>query len=339
MAAPAHSTVLVSGSVQRVDNELHQLLWHLIAAAAGVLTVGLTGGWLISRTAVRPIGLMSAAAGSISATRWAQRIDARRVPTELRQLASVLNATFDRLEAAFMQQARFTADASHELRTPLAVILSHTELALSRDRTPEEYRKTIDTCLAAASRMKSLVESLLLLSHADVGELALQPCPMDLSDVVRENANMLTTLAGKRAITIATQLQNATFIGDPARIGQVVANLISNAIRYNRDGGSISVSTEVILGDAVLTVADTGSGISPDDQLHVFARFFRADKARSREAGGSGLGLAIVKSIIAAHNGTIEVQSELGVGSTFIARFPRGSMDTEAYAKPARLEV
>jgi heavy metal sensor kinase len=338
-AAPAHSTVLVSGSVQRVENELHELLWRWAFAAVGVLAIGLTGGWLISRTAVAPIGLMSETAGSISATRWTRRIDAKKVPSELRQLAFVLNGTFDRLEAAFLQQARFTADASHELRTPLAVILSHTELALSRDRSPDEYRKTIDTCLSAASRMKSLVESLLLLSHADVGELALQPVPMDLADVVRDNVQMLVTLAGKKSITIATQLQNATFVGDPARISQVVANLVSNAIRYNRDGGSISVTTEVILGDAVLTVSDTGHGISPEDQLHVFDRFFRADKARSREAGGSGLGLAIVKSIIEAHGGIIEVESEPGVGSTFIARFPRGDFDTEAYAKPERLEV
>ena len=159
--------------------------------------------------------------------------------------------------------------------TPLAVVLSHTELALSRDRSPEEYRKTIETCNNAASRMKSLVESLLLLSHADVGELALQPVPMDLSDVVRDNVNLLTTLAGARSITLATQLQNAVMIGDPFRMAQVVANLLSNAIKYNQDGGSIAITTEVLLGDAVLTVADTGTGISAEDQKHVFDRFSR----------------------------------------------------------------
>jgi two-component system OmpR family sensor kinase len=239
----------------------------------------------------------------------------------------VLNAAFDRLEAAFAQQARFTADASHELRTPLAVILAHSELALSRDRSLEEYRKTIETCFSASSRMKSLVESLLLLSHADVGELSLRPVPMDLSDVVRENVNLLATLAGQRSITLAADLKNATLVGDPSRIGQVVANLLSNAIRYNREGGSIAVSTEIILGDAVLTVADTGAGISAEDQPHVFNRFFRADKARSRDAGGSGLGLAICKSIVEAHGGSIEVQSELGSGTTFIVRLPRGTVE------------
>jgi heavy metal sensor kinase len=339
MAGPENTTVLATGSVARVNNELHSLILQLVAAGAGILIIGLGGGWLISRFALRPIGRMSDTAGSISATKLTGRIDSRIVPSELKQLAMVLNATFDRIESAFAQQVRFTADASHELRTPLTVILTHAELALSRDRTADEYRTTIETCLSASIRMKSLVESLLLLSHADQGELSLQPVPMDLSDVVRDNVNLLTTLAGQRSITVATQLQNTTLVGDPSRISQVVANLLSNAIRYNRDGGSISVITEILLGDAVLTVADTGSGISTEDQAHVFDRFFRADKARSRVAGGSGLGLAICKSIVEAHGGSIEVQSELGVGTTFIARFPRGSAENAMPLLPEKIEI
>ena len=339
LAAPEHTVVLVSGSVQQVDDELRELIKNLAAAAGVIMGVGLVGGGVISRLALRPIGLMSNTAGSISATQLSGRIDSRRIPTELRQLADVLNETFARLEAAFAQQARFTADASHDLRTPISVILTHTELALSRDRTADEYRKTIETCQSAANRMKSLVESLLLLSHADVGELSLQPCPMDLSDVVRDGVSLLTTLAEKQSITIATHLQNATLIGDPSRLGQVVANLIGNAIRYNHEGGSISVTTEVLLDDAVLTVADTGPGISPEDQKHVFDRFFRADKARSRESGGNGLGLAICKSIVEAHGGTIQLQSELGSGTTFIVRVPRGTEASEILALPEPIEV
>jgi two-component system, OmpR family, sensor kinase len=339
LRAPENATVLVTGSVERVNNELHSLIFQLAGAAAGVLIIGLSGGALISRLALRPISRMSDTAGSISATKLSSRIDTTHIPSELRQLATVLNAAFDRLERAFMQQTQFTADASHELRTPLTVILTHSELALSRDRSVEEYRKTIDTCFSASSRMKSLVESLLLLSHADQGELSLQPVPMDLSDVVRENVNLMTTVAGQRSITVATQLQNATLVGDPSRISQVVANLLSNAIRYNRDGGSIAVSTEVLLGDAVLTVADTGAGISTEDQSHVFDRFFRADKARSRVAGGSGLGLAICKSIVEAHGGSIEVESELGVGTTFMVHLPRGTAETGNPMLPEKIVI
>jgi signal transduction histidine kinase len=183
-----------------------------------------------------------------------------------------------------------------------------------------------------------LVESLLLLSHADVGELGLQPVPMDLSDVVRDNVNLLTTLAAARSLTLATQLQNTTMIGDPSRISQVVANLLSNAIKYNQDGGSIVVTTEMILGDAVLTVADTGAGISAEDQPHVFDRFFRTDKARTRAVGGSGLGLAICKSIVEAHGGSVELSSELGVGTTFIVRMPRG-IEGPALFLPEKITV
>jgi two-component system OmpR family sensor kinase len=339
LRAPENSTILVTGSVERVNNELHSLIFLLAAAAAGVLTIGLAGGALISRVALRPIGRMSDTANSISATRLNTRIDTTYIPSELRKLATVLNAAFDRLQRSFDMQTQFTADASHELRTPLTVILTHSELALSRDRSAEEYRKTIETCFSASSRMKCLVESLLLLSHADQGELSLQPVPMDLSDVVRENLNLLTTVAGQRSITVASQLQNATLVGDPSRISQVVANLLSNAIRYNRDGGSIAVSTEVLLGDAVLTVEDTGAGISAEDQTHVFDRFFRADKARSRVAGGSGLGLAICKSIVEAHGGSIEVESELGVGTTFTVHLPRGTAETSNPMLPEKIVI
>jgi signal transduction histidine kinase len=127
-------------------------------------------------------------------------------------------------------------------------------------------------------------------------------------------------------------------IGDPSRISQVVANLLSNAIKYNQDGGSIAVTTEIILGDAVLTVADTGAGISVEDQRHVFDRFFRTDKARTRAVGGSGLGLAICKSIVEAHGGSVEITSELGVGSTFVVRVPRGIEDPALFL-PEKISV
>jgi heavy metal sensor kinase len=338
LPGPVGSTVLVAGSVHTVNLELAQLVRRLAGAIAGVLVIGLAGGAVISGFAVRPIKSMSVTAGSISATKLSERIDARRVPTEMKELASVLNRMFERLQIAFQQQARFTADASHELRTPLSVVLSHTELALSRDRTAEEYRKTIETCHNAAARMKTLVESLLLLSHADVGELALQPVPMDLSDVVRDQVELLHMLAEKRSITLATQLQNVTLIGDPMRLGQVVANLLGNAIRYNVDGGSIAVTTEIILEDAVLTVADTGAGISDEDQKHVFDRFFRADKARTRDAGGSGLGLAICRSIVEAHGGSIDITSKLGVGTTFTVRVPR-KIEDPTLMLPEKIEV
>ena len=139
-----------------------------------MLAVGLAGGWLASARILRPVAAISATASAISATNLSERIDAAAVDRELADLAGVLNATFDRLEAAFERQARFTADASHELRTPLAVLRSQAQLALSRPRSAEEYRKSIEECLRAAERMTALVEGLLTLARADAGKLDLR---------------------------------------------------------------------------------------------------------------------------------------------------------------------
>jgi two-component system OmpR family sensor kinase len=330
LTTPLGTQIIAGRSVRREQDQLGQLVLLLAGTGAAVLALGLAGGWFLSRRVVRPIGVMSATAEALSATHLSGRIQVDRVPSELGLLAQVLNAAFARLESAFLQQARFTADASHELRTPLSVIYSHAELALSRERSNEEYRQTLATCLKASGRMRSLVESLLFLARADAGGLELAPRAFDLRDVARDCVGLLTPLAQHGGIDLQAALGPVEVTGDPSRIGQVVTNLITNAIRYNHSGGMVRVSTEWVRstssgqagGVAVLTVADTGMGIDPEDQPRVFERFFRADKARSRKAGGSGLGLAICKSIVDAHGGSIAFSSVLGQGTTFVVRLP-----------------
>ncbi len=314
--------VLVGRSVQRDLDQLHRLVWIMSATGAGVLLVGLFGGWLVSRKAVRPIDAISATAESISASSLSGRIPVDNVPSELGKLAQVLNATFARLEGAFAQQTRFTADASHELRTPLSVIHSHAELALSRDRSASEYRQTLETCLKASGRMKGLVESLLLLARADAGGLKPEVARFNVRPVVDDCLNLVATLAKERGITIDTDLRPVDVEGDLTQVGQVITNLLTNAIRYNREGGSVRVWTGTDGKYALLSIADTGVGIADEHLPHVFDRFYRADAARSRKAGGNGLGLAICKSIVEAHHGTISVTSRLGEGSTFCVRIP-----------------
>jgi heavy metal sensor kinase len=241
----------------------------------------------------------------------------------LAELATVLNSTFDRLEAAFERQSRFTADASHELRTPLAIVRSHAELALSRPRSPEEYREALAASLRAACRMTALVESLLTLARADAGRLELARVPVDLRRVVEEGMGLLRPLAGQKEVSLSSRLERAEVSGDPLRLSQVVNNLLSNAVQYNRTGGAVTVELGEEGEEVVLKVADTGRGIAPEDRQHLFERFFRADRARGRDSGGCGLGLAICKSIVEAHGGTIGYDSLAAQGSVFWVRLPR----------------
>jgi heavy metal sensor kinase len=319
---PFGERVLVGRSVERERQDLRKLAWVFIGVGAGVLAIGLAGGWLLSSRAIRPIHTISETARSISASDLSRRIDVQDTQTELGELAETLNDTFDRLDKAFQRQVQFTADASHELRTPLAVIHSHAELALSRERTADEYRQTLEACLRASRRMKSLVESLLVLARSDAGRLELNPSEFDLKSAAEESVHMVEPLAKEKEVRIESELTPVEIKADRTRISQLITNLLSNAIRYNRTGGGVKLGVGRENGEAILTVADTGVGIPENDQHHVFERFFRADKARSREVGGSGLGLAICQSIVEAHGGTISFTSKPNEGTTFVVKLP-----------------
>jgi two-component system, OmpR family, sensor kinase len=319
---PEHSQILVGRAIGREIAELGRLFWQLIVTGLAVFLTGLVGGWWLSGRAVRPIEKMSRTAASISATNLTQRIDVAEIDSELAALGNVLNAMFDRLQSAFDDQMRFTADASHELRTPLSVVLTHTELALNRSRTAEDYRETLETCLRAAQRMKLLVDDLLILARAHAGKLQLRSLPLDIKQALEDCAGLLEPLALERNLAVKVQGASALVKGDPDRLAQLITNLLSNAIFYNVDGGQVCLESRIEDHEAVVTVSDTGIGISPVDLPHVFDRFYRVDKARSRTTGGNGLGLAICKSIVEAHGGTIAVSSRRGGGTVVTVRLP-----------------
>lgn len=319
---PGELLVLVGRPIRPELDQLRQLACLLTTTGAGVLGVGLVGGWLISNRVVRPIAAMSETAEAISASNLSQRIDVAETDSELGQLGQVLNAMFDRLEAAFQRQVRFTADASHELRTPVSIVLAGTELALTKNRSAEEYRETIETCHRAAKRMRCLVDSLLTLAWIDSGELVLRQERFDLGAVATECADLLRPLAAEKHLRWELDVSCEEITGDPERIAQVIMNLLTNAVHYNREGGEVRLSVARDDTGTGLTVSDTGTGIPLEDQPHVFERFYRADKARSQEVGGSGLGLAICQSIVEAHGGTITFTSEPSQGTRFVVRLP-----------------
>ena len=330
-AAPV-DCVLVGRSMA----ETHQaiLLHALFLAAAGavLLTAGLLiGSWLTSR-ALRPVHDISRTATRIASGDLSQRVQVTEGESELGSLATVLNTTFARLEAAFSQQARFTTDAAHELRTPLTVLLTQMQSALARERPAEDYRQALSSSEATVQRMRRLIESLLELARLDAGQEALHHAPCDLAELAAECAELIQPLADARRITIKLDLAPAPCHGDPQRLSQVITNLLKNAIDYNHDGGSIHLRTHThgdpaspaaaAGGIAMLEVSDTGPGIPEPHRAHIFERFYRVDP--SRKGHSTGLGLAISKAIMDHHSGKLELTQSGENGSSFRLELPQG---------------
>ncbi|MDP1799607.1 MAG: ATP-binding protein, partial [Planctomycetaceae bacterium] len=325
LAGRFDTNVLVGRSLQHDVVMLHRFGGILTLAAVGVLGVGLVGGWWFTGRAIRPLAAMARTAESISVQSLSQRIDVAETDSELGQLAVVLNRTFDRLQASFERQVRFTGDASHELRTPVAVMLAQIELSLSRPRSEQDYRDAMGTCLRASQRMKSLIESLLVLARLDAGAAELVVESISLDQLINEVVELIAPLAEQRRITIAMDLLPVTVMGDRQRLSQVVTNLLTNAVRYNKEEGRIDVVLRDEADSAVVTIHDTGIGIAPEHLPHIFDRFYRVDPARSRSEGSSGLGLAICQSLVAAHHGILSATSTLGEGTTMELRLPKSS--------------
>jgi len=317
---PFGDRVLVGRSMSPDLIAMRRLALWLFTAGSAVLAFGMAGGWWVATRAIRPIEEISATAVKIAGGDLSQRINASDTESELGRLAGVLNSTFARLEAAFGNQVRFTSDASHELRTPVSVILSQTQTALSRERGAPEYRQTLEACQRAAQRMRRLIESLLELARLDAGQERMKQEKFDLSRVTRDCVELVRPLAGDRSVEIRCELPTVECVGDSERIGQVVTNLLSNAIHFNHEKGEVRVTARSENGTAFLTVADTGVGMPPEELPHIFERFYRVDKSRSHIQGKTGLGLAICKAIVEAHSGTIVVTSQPGTGTTFEVR-------------------
>ena len=315
------TVVRVGCSIAPELNELQITALKLAGVGGVVLIFGLAGGWWLVGRALEPVTIISTTAVKIAAGDLSQRIDMVEAESELGQLAAVLNSTFARLESAFAQQRQFASDAAHELRTPVSVILTQTQAALNRERDAASYRQTVEACQRAAQRMRKLIETLLELARFDAGQEVLKRLTFDFSQTIAGCADWVQPLAEDRGVKILSELSPLEIIGDPERLEQVVTNLLTNAIQYNQPAGEVRVKLESEEGLAVLTISDTGQGITPDDLPRVFERFYRGDKSRTG-GGSAGLGLSICKSIIEAHGGTIEVMSEQNIGTTFVVRLP-----------------
>jgi two-component system, OmpR family, sensor kinase len=313
--------------LRNIHEEARESLWIQLAIGAGVLSALGALGALLVFGGLKPIARIGGDARKIAEGDLSARLDPATQSEELRGLSEVLNHTFDRLRDALQRQIRFTADASHELRTPLAAILADCEFSLHKPRCTERYLETIEVCQESARHMAKLVERLGLLARLDSDETTLEIDTLDLADAARRAISWVGPLARDHAITLHADLREIHAAADPLRIGQVLLNLLRNAIVYNKSGGSVTIRNGMDGGLAWFEVEDTGHGIAEEKLDRVFERFFRADESRSAHTGGAGLGLAICKSIMEAHGGVISVRSEVDGGTTFRIEWPAAKND------------
>jgi heavy metal sensor kinase len=321
--------VQVAAPLDDFYEALHRFGTLLLVSIPILLLCAAGGGYWMSQRALAPVDQITQTARSISVQNLSSRLVVPKTRDELQRLSETLNSMLERLEAAFRKITQFTADASHELRTPVALMRTRAELSLRKLRSAEEYRDALTQVHSELVKISSLVEKLMLLARSDYGAETLQLAPSNLAEIVRETCNQGATLAESKQIEFHTQIpQRPLWIeGDPNALGRLFLILVDNAVKYTPPGGRVEVVVRDEDGFAVSMIRDTGIGIAAEDLPHVFERFYRADKARSRELGGVGLGLAIGRWIAEAHAGTIEVQSSPGHGSVFQVRLPLANGD------------
>jgi len=312
----------VGTSLRPVEEMLNRLVFVLLIGSPLAVIVSMLGGWFLAGRALRPVDTITLAAQRIAAGDLTQRIHTTSAD-EIGRLASTFNDMIARLEASIRQIRQFSADASHELRTPLTITKGETELALRKERTPEVYREVLESNLEEIDRMSRIVDELLFLSRADLGEIKIAKEPVQLDQLVQEIQHQAIVLGKDREVeTVLGTLEPTQVVGDEWRLRELFLNIVDNAVKYSREKGTVEINLEHANGMAKISVQDNGIGISPDEQKLVFDRFFRSDTARAHAQKGTGLGLAICKWIAETHQGQIQVESTPGHGSRFTIFLP-----------------
>lgn len=314
--------------VGELNSTLKGLFASLLIGLPFVVLVASAGGYLLVRRALVPVDDIRSTAMKITFGNLSQRLPVAATGDSIEQLSLSLNQMLERLETAYTQLSRFSMDASHELRTPLAIMKAELESLLTEKsvRKDGELEARISSMLEEAERLSHIVESLFSISMLDGGEARTVTERVDLTELVRSTAEQMLLLAEDKSITVDMKLRGLLWVNaDSARLKQVIVNVLDNAIKYTPEHGSITVETDKMEMLAVVKVTDTGIGIPAEALPHVFERFYRADKVRSRVLGGAGLGLSIVRSICLAHGGNAKISSIEGRGTTCCIELPLSS--------------
>lgn len=317
------AVVQVGRSLEDVNREIGRLTRALLTLIPLALIVAGAGGAFLTNRALRPVRQIRQAAARIGARDLSERLPVTG-RDEFSDLARTFNAMLARLEDAFEQQRRFTADASHELRTPLTIIKANTSLALAEAETVADYRQAMEAADRAADRTGRIVQDLLLLARSDAGQLDWQKRPVPLEDLI-EQAVETARGPGRAQIDWRVTEDGLAALGDAHALLRLLDNLLDNAARHTPPDGEIVVTGAAAGETVTLEVADTGPGIAPEHLPHVGERFYRADAARTGASGGTGLGLAICRSIVEAHGGQMTIDSALGAGTRICVILPRAA--------------
>lgn len=322
---PGEPQILVESAetIDPIKHVLRTLFLILLLTTPAILIIASIGGYALMSHSLRPVVVLTDQAERVGRKYMGERLPVIRSGDELERLSLSLNRMIDRLEDTLAHNHRFSADASHELRTPLTIIRGQLEELTQRHDLSLEAKDGVGSALEETDRMARIVESLMTITRLDCGGERIQRVPVDLMAMASMTVEQMRLLADEKNISLDCKSGLPVYVaGDPMRLKQVMVNLLDNAIKYTSSGGSVSVQIGTEGQRAVVMIADTGIGIPQEALPFVFDRFYRADKARSRESGGVGLGLAIVKSICSAHDGTVSVKSGEGRGTTMQVDLP-----------------
>jgi signal transduction histidine kinase len=319
--------LLVSVSIQDVVDLIQDAVIRFTLVAIGILTVLIIASVIVSRYISLPIVQMTESIQRMRAGEFNERAKVRG-NSEIAQMARTFNDMSEQLENVERQRQEFVANASHELKTPLSAIKILTEALLYEHDVPEStYKEFLSDINNQIDRLDSLLNDLLILAQSERSHVVMRYTTEQLGEMVAECARTLLPIAMEKKIAFHLPENSVEIRCDRLKLSTALVNLISNGIKYTPPGGSVSVSIEDEDNWVVIEVSDTGIGIPEEDRMHVFERFYRVDRARSRGTGGTGLGLAIVSQIVRLHGGEIALSSRQGLGSTFTVRLPQWGVD------------
>lgn len=325
----SHTLILgVADPQRKFAGVLRAFTAVLLLSTPLILAMATACGLWLGRRALAPVARITDDARAITETNLSARLAVPTSRDELQQLSETLNDMLQRIEQSFSRTRQFTADASHELRAPMTLIYAAAQHSLRREQSREELVGSMQKILRESQRTTALIDDLLLLARGDAGKESATLEVMDAGPLLRDAAEQATAMAAAKNVSVGLQLEGDALPvrADEAQLRRLLLILIDNALKYTPSGGRVTIAGRADAADVTISVTDTGAGISADDLPHVFERFWRADKVRSREAGGTGLGLTIARQIAELHGAHLGVQSEIGRGSVFTFRV----------AKPAR---